>query len=366
MYLYQTKSRIAYSDQKIYNADIEGFDTFRALNFYDLDETLGAITKLITVGDNVFCIQEAAYSYIPVDAQIIETADAVDLSIRSGEVIGIPNYINTNNGSQHIKTIQQTGNGFYFFDYKNKVLINNTGGKEQIVSDSGMLDRFNDIAHTAWTKYGHQPSDLVGIYDSKNRQYILAKRRVDDDIQTDSLEFTYLYDEKLGVWTNRLCEEGATSVSLFGGVTGKYGDLYLIGTEKGVTNAVSISTMYTGSLGTFFGVSQPAYIKYVVNSIPDLPKTFDSIIVNANAEVTDIDISVPLNDGISYSTNIATFSDVESLYKAKTLRNTTSIGGKTGQRMRGLYAYCTINFDQTKETTLNSVLTRFRPSNRGI
>jgi hypothetical protein len=78
-----------------------------------------------------------------------------------------------------------------------------------------------------------------------------------------------------------------------------------------------------------------------------------------------MDVVVPLNAGVSYTTVISTLTDVESLYKAKMLRNTTSIGGKVDQRMRGLHAEYTINFGST-ETKINSILTRYRPSNRGI
>jgi hypothetical protein len=89
------------------------------------------------------------------------------------------------------------------------------------------------------------------------------------------------------------------------------------------------------------------------------------MIVNADNVLGNIDVTVPLNAGVSYTTVIATLTDIESLYKAKMLRNTTSIGGKINQRMRGLYAEYTINFGST-ETKINSILTRYRPSNRGI
>jgi hypothetical protein len=365
--LTETKSRIAYSDQKIYNADIEGFDTYRALNFYDLDETLGAITKLITVGNNVFCVQEAAYSYIPIDSQVIETADATNLSVRSGEVIGIPNYINTNNGSQHVKTVIQTGDGFYFFDYKNKVLVKSVGGQEEIVSDKGIIDKFNDIYHDTYAKRGFEKNELVGIYDSKNRKYILTKRYFTDGTYGDVPQFAYVYDEKMGVWTTQWNVGGSTPTSILGGVTSKYGNLYLIGTQNGVTNPVQVSTMYTGNFGTFFGIAQSMYIDFVVNPMSDLPKTFDSIIVNSDSPLSAITLTVPLPSGLSYNTGSMSLNitDVENLYKLKTIRNITSIGGKTGQRMRGLYGEYVITFPTT-EAKLNSVLTRYRPSNRGI
>jgi hypothetical protein len=362
--LTETKSRIAYSDQKVYNADIEGFDRFPALNYYDLDESYGGITKLLNSGDRVYCIQEAAYSYVPINANVIQTADATNLSVRSGEVIGQPQYINTKNGSQHPKTVQEVSGGFYFFDFKNKVLVKTTGGQEIIVSDNGLIDKINDIGFPGQPMFGHEASELLGIHDSKNRKYILAKRKYVNLSTSD--EFAYVYDERLGAWTGRWCMEGSTSASILGGVTSRHGDLMLIGTEEGTTNPVQISSMYTGSIGTFFGVAQPAYLRYVVNPVPDLAKTFDSIIVNSNAELTSLGIIVPLNDSALYSTAITDFDDIESLYKAKTLRNTIPIGGKTGQRMRGRYAYCLITFDQTKDTKLNSILTRYRPSNRGI
>jgi hypothetical protein len=364
--LTETKSRIIYSDQKIYNADIEGFDRFPALNYYDLDESFGGITKMLISGDNAFVIQENAYAYLPIDSNIIESADAINLSIRSGEIIGIPKYVNTTNGCQHIRTIQQHGNSFFFFDYKNKLLIKSMGGEEQVISDIGLIDLFNDIEHTIYAKRGYEANEIVSFYDSKNRIYGISKRMFEDGVYGDVPEFTYIYDDKIGGWTTRWNQEGATTVSIYGGVTSKYGDLFLIGKELGPTNPVSISTMHTGNICEFFGVSQPIYIDFIVNPVVEFPKTFDTIIINSDGPLTSLTMSVPTPDG-TYTTGAMSLAinDVESLYKLKSIRNTATVNGKTGQRLRGLYSEYRIIFPTT-ETKLNNVITRYRPSNRGL
>jgi hypothetical protein len=357
-------SRIAYSDQKIYNSDIEGFDRFRVASFYDLDETHGAITKLVTVSDNLYAIQESAYAYVPIDASVIETADAANLAVRAGDIIGIPKYLNTSVGCQHQRTVDQGASFFMFFDYKNKLLVRSRNGEEEIVSDKGLIDLLNDIDNA--NQRGVKESDISGFYDNRNRTYLLHKRHIVDSGSGDVNGFAYLYDDKVGAWVSKWCSGGTNEASIYGGMQTKDGEIYLIGKILGASNVVQLSTMHTGSIGTFFGEAQPAYVKFIVNPEADIPKTFDSVIVNSDSEVDDMSIEVPLKDGVSYNSTISDFDEVESLYKAKLIRNTTSIGGKTGQRMRGLFAYYTLNFDQTQQTSLNSVLTRVRPSNRGI
>jgi hypothetical protein len=357
-------SRIAYSDQKVYNADIEGFDRFRALSIYDLDESLGKLTKLITVDDSLYAIQENSYAYVPIDSSIIETADAANLAVRAGEIIGIPKYLSTSLGSQHQRTIVQGNHSLFFFDYKNKLIVRSRQGEEQFISEIGVIDGINDIDNV--DLHGVRECDISAFYDERNRKYILSKKYVVDSVDGDVAGFTWVFDERTGVWVSKWCEGGASEASINGGVQTMHGEVFLLGKVLGASNDIYLSSMYTGNIGTFFGIAQPAYFSYVVNPMPDLPKTFDSIIINSDSEVSDLTMSVPINDGVSYTTTISDFDDVESLYKAKVLRNTTSIGGKTGQRMRGRYGYCTINFDQTQQTSITSILTRVRPSNRGI
>ena len=109
-------ARIMYSDQKIYNSDIEGFDIFRVGNIYDLDESNGSLMKLQEANDNMFALQESALLHIPIKAQIIETTDGSNLTVRSGEIIGIPNKINTLYGTQSPKTVKTDGGVIFFID----------------------------------------------------------------------------------------------------------------------------------------------------------------------------------------------------------------------------------------------------------
>jgi hypothetical protein len=365
--LTETKSRIAYSDQKIYNADVEGFDTYSALSFYDLDETYGGITKLIAAGDNVFAIQEYAYAYIPVDSQIIESADAVNLAIRSGEIIGIPKYINTTSGALHSRTVVQNGVDFFFFDFKNKLLIKNSNGEQSIISDNGLIDKVNDIKGSAAQPLdGLEDHALFSFYDSKNRLYYLCKRNTESP---DSSGYGFIYDDKFGVWVSRYGWDGSsTEVAPYAGVTDRYGELYTIGKRVGATYNVRLELMGGGPTGQLWGAQQVASVTFIQNPMYDIPKTFDSMIINSDNALNTLAMTVNNPAGVFYLTSntLSSLTDVEGLYKLKILRNLIPIGGKTGQRMRGLAASTQITFPAASQAKLNSVITRYRPSNRGI
>src|SRR5690606_34150860 len=110
------KARGIFSDQKIYNTFIEGFDVFRALSTFDMEETYGGITKLALQGDTLIGIQEKALAILPVDANIIETTDGTTQSIRSSVVVDTPRYISRQYGSQHLKGITQIDSALFIPD----------------------------------------------------------------------------------------------------------------------------------------------------------------------------------------------------------------------------------------------------------
>ena len=96
-------ARVAFSNQKVYQTDITGFDLFPVGNTQDLEETYGGVTKLSLSGDNLIGLQQRAIVYLPVDASVISTTDADSLSIRSGVVVDTPNYISRQYGCNHLR-----------------------------------------------------------------------------------------------------------------------------------------------------------------------------------------------------------------------------------------------------------------------
>lgn len=136
--VFRTKysSRLFFSDVKILQTNIEGFSRFRVLNFYDLEESKGSITKIVNHKGNLVGVQESAFCYIPFDTNQIEAQDGISLSIRSGSVVGLPQYVD-DYGSRYIRSVLANPYGLYFADIDNSsVIVVNEGVSR--VNDAGI------------------------------------------------------------------------------------------------------------------------------------------------------------------------------------------------------------------------------------
>lgn len=109
-------SRILYSAPKIYNSQFDEFDTFPVGNTKDLDETYGDIAGFGIAYDNLYAVQERGACYLPIQKNVIETADGNELSIRSNDFVGIPKYLTTKYGAKSFDKVCSTGSSVVFLD----------------------------------------------------------------------------------------------------------------------------------------------------------------------------------------------------------------------------------------------------------
>lgn len=148
-------ARIVYSDQRLYQADgtgfvdTDGFNTFRTLNRFDLDEKYGAITALMDFGDDgIHSVQEFKIRFDPVGRDIAETADGKVLVLGSASVIGRGGfYFGYDNGSQHIRTIKQHNGVCFMVDAKKRevLMFGSRGSGFKVISDVRATSYFNKV-----------------------------------------------------------------------------------------------------------------------------------------------------------------------------------------------------------------------------
>ncbi len=165
-------ARIVFSDKKILQSNIIGFNRFRALNLKDLEETFGGITKIIRSKDgNMYVLQEGAVRYIPVSREIIEfqSGETKELRTASAVIGDVSRYITTERGCQHIRTVKRGTNFIYFADARHKkVLRFTTGSQLETISDKGMYDFFFDKLSR---KEDIPENALMGGYDNNREEY---------------------------------------------------------------------------------------------------------------------------------------------------------------------------------------------------
>jgi hypothetical protein len=354
--------RIAYSDQKVYLSDAEGFDRFRVLSIYDQNETYGAVSSLPVMGDKLYSIQEKSLSYIPIDADVIESADGVNISIRSGEVIGTPIYIDTVHGTQHPKTVKKDKDTFYFVDKQKSEVCLVTDGGVTLLSRVLMESYFTDMLSRVTTH-----SDLSAVYDNKKKEYWVTHRNND----------TAVYNAMGNVWTARYPEDSSSNT--LGGLRVQ-DKMYVagLGSAAGVSNLathdVMMKTVYdTGAIGQWWNTQYTGFVKFYVNPEPEAIKTFDAYNIISTREEHPESFIVYLNDGTQVRGDLTgsnlqyregSWRDKMPRVKDKSTDGgatwATAPAGEIGKRLRGTHGLIALEFDTANKSGTTSVLTKYR------
>jgi hypothetical protein len=350
------KARVVYSDLKIYNSDIQGFDIFRVGNFTDLEENKGAITKLAMARDNLYAIQETGVVYLPTSQAQLQQTDAGILAVGTGDVISRPIVIDQARGGQHMNAVIETGAVIFFPDNINKNVY--------ILQEQAPLRSINElnVDTTFGTLFeGTIPENqLVGVRDPFNREFWLVD---------NANNKCYVFSEKVseqGTWMSNYefyDADNSLSSKCVAGIAGN-NNLYLVG-DKTVSGYSELTShaMYKGPMHSHFGVTVTPRVSFVVNPDSDISKTFDNQAFVTTNRLDSIDRTVERETELGPQVSPTQSLDVppvEGNYRRKTLRDSA------GARLRGLRMLCTVFWKtgSTDSATLSSVLTKYRWSAR--
>lgn len=321
-----------YSDQKVYGTDIDGFDIIRAASTFDLEETYGGITKLALAGDNLYALQEGATVFLPVDADNISTTDGETLSIRSGEVVGLPTYISRQYGCQHTAAAKITDRSVFFPDNNNQCVIKLEEGIS-LISEKGAIGLFN-------TLFSDDLTDIRGLWDNNRKQYW---------VYTPTK--CYVWDERLQLWVSNLQFEDRLKGGVF-----TDNRLYLVGD----TGDLDVYTMYTGDYNDLMGAVVPN-VEFSVSPDFDVPKTFDNVVIYSSAILDTVDMRTESDSGLNQNVlGMIIANNREGNYRIPVLRD-----GSNG-RLRGLRAIAKFYWPASGKISLSQVVTKYRHSARMI
>lgn len=342
-------ARGVYSDQKVYQTGINGFDRVRSGNIFDLEETYGGITKLALAGDNLIAIQEKATAYVPVDADVIETADATTLAIRSSEITGVPLYLSRLYGSSHTKSVINVDKSVIFADNRNEAVLKLSGQDLEIISEKGAIGTFNNWLGTPIPK-----NELYAGYDAIKRHYwLFSKTQTEGDNM-----MCEVWDDRLGVWVGQF--EFATASPLCDMVTAN-NTVYVVGDDG---TDLNIYKMYEGTYNSLCGVTVTPSIKFVVNDKFELPKTFDNFIVYASDKLATVAIQAEKEPGVTGNEVSGIILDKDRREGSYRVQIPYDVNNA---RVRGTRADVTVVWNTSdKKVTLSGVATKYRISNMSI
>ena len=361
-------ARLIFTDTKIYQSNIPGFDTFRTLSFYDLDETYGGITKLAQAGDETYALQDRAIVYIPIGTKVLEAAEAGAISVTSGDYINQPIYVSVKRGCQNRGAVVETGDSIFFPDVFNKSIYQISNKNLKSLSDQRISSTVRELFDSTLAASNEERA-LRGFYDPYKGEYWLYNNNWTSFMSG----FCYVYNEKFDCW---VCHLDTTDTPVYGAVTIN-DNVYLLGkdfrAENPYLNKIWAYSMYTG-FQMFMGKTKQASVTFVVNPDVEAGKTFDNLVFNSSDRLSgytgtvDNEFSLVgpvqqvMGDGLDIDPRDGT-------YRVKALRDVY-----TGNRVRGKYMSVQINWQATKffppvsnlftPTTLSSVLTKYRISQR--
>lgn len=338
----ELKSRIMYSDIKLYQTQTEGFDIFRVLNYYDLLEGQGKITKLVVLGDSLYALQDSAVNYLGLGERVLETTDANQLSVRTGDVVGNVITIDNRRGCQHLRSVVNAGNAIFFADVANKSVNKLQGQQLELISSSGLESTFRTLFSSTQLE-----KNLIGVYDPIKKEYWIG---------TSAGTYCYIWNDALELWVSNY--EFANNNLLGGLYTNK--KMYVIGAGTD-TNTISVHEMYTGANTYFMGVYVVPEVTFIVNPEPDIAKRFDAVLINSSDRLNNLNMTVEreaiLGTQVATGIDLATVSSRgEGNFKVKTLRDAS------GARLRGLNSVYNIEWQSSvsaPQVSLASVLSSY-------
>lgn len=336
-------SRIVFSDVKVYQTEIEGFDTFRVLNVYDLQETNGPLYKLILAGDALIAIQQQAVHYLGVGERQVETRDGSTLVVGTGDVIGDVRTVSTQYGTQHPASVVSDGSSVYFFDNLNQAVLQLSGVGLEVLSLAGVWSILRQHLNTIVPE-----ADIVGVYDAIRREYWVA------DI-SGSLCLVYNINKGLWVSNYEFANKGLLAAARINQV------LYVIGLLP--TNDLSISKMYSGVPGQIMGVYRVPRVTFVVNDALETPKTFDNLSIIATGRLDTADVEVEretlLGNQLISGINLNVTSRGQNMYVVPIPYDVNR------SRARGTRALVTLKWvsgASASPVSVTTVLTKYRQS----
>jgi hypothetical protein len=332
-------ARLVFTDQKIYNTDEVGFDIFRVLNFLDLEESGGPVTKLAVETDNLYAIQEKSIVRLPAGETQISATDSGQLAVGISGFFGKPIIVDNKRGGQHLRSIVETGDVIYVPDNIGKSIYTLSGGDIQNISDLNNATLFREKFAASLNK-----RELTGIYDDTHGEYWIV-----------GPNFAQRFNEKRKQWIGNyeFPEE-----SLQGGVYTNQG-LYLLGK---ISDQISVYTMYTGAANSLFGTVTTPRLVYVVNPVDTVTKKFTNQAYIASERLATADFiverEVELADQVVSGTNIAVNSQGGN-YRIKLPR------AAGNEKLRGLRMIVTTKWKTDGSySSLSSILTKYQLESR--
>jgi len=370
-------ARLIYSDVRSADLGVDGFSRFRALNYFDMDERYGKVTKIALLNDAEPIIgQDDAVSLLYVNKSLTTLQDNEVLTVQGGTYISEnspPRYLTTNYGVELIRCMIPTESGVYVLDTKRGILMNISDGAK-IVTLARMEEEFRtkfSKTNVPWLENSIEMSyDRV----DKNLYIIGFLRDADNPYTTKDTNVWMTYNAKLDAFVSNL------DWDLNGnGHGGKYGNrplyifdlngsTYMLQSHSG-SQAHNMLDLHINqwkggnnylSLLTGNHLKQvSAEIEYVFNKDVNEPKVLDIVGINSQSLFSQYNVTV-YNDTSTLASD-TTGNQTSNIVSRLGMVTANIIRGTSDKRLVGAYHVIKLFFNNTGSAiNLRSAVNQFR------
>lgn len=317
-----------------------------------LDIQNGSIQKLFSEDSALNVFQEEKVSWIPVDKDIIYTAEGEGISASANVFLGDTVSYTGNYGiSTHPESFASYAGRKYFADAQKGVVLRLSRDGITEVSNYGMRSYFRDNmsrikrVYGAWDAYGQDY--VISLYEPIDEVNNNFTDYDDTHLYFGSLYRTLVFDESVNGWVSHRSYPAVFAGSLDSSFyTFNFGDLYKQNsTAAGVLN------------NNFHGTQYNSEVSLIFNDVPSQSKVFSSInyegdsgwsITNIETDVdTGMDISSTLTQSTDSIIYLSGFQKMDGKYNSNIINTSSAepgeiVFGNDISGVKGFFAKFTI------------------------
>ena len=346
-------NRIMFSNINITDSFTNGYRTFQGLSYKDYDKQYGPITKLISLGQNIFVVMEHGLGLVPVNPKAL-------MQTTTGETIHIYGYgvlpdemtiISQDYGSKYEHSVIRTPIGIYGIDVDAKKIwrFSDKQGFETI-SDMKIETYLKDFLSSRQIEMG--TSDIRTHYNGKKGDLMFAwYPKVNENPA-----YMICYNERQNIWTTKYDWYPIVSENI-------NDEFYSLNNEAIWDHAEDVGYNNT-HVSSWYDNNHKFEFEFVVSDPIGVNKVFDNLqIISNNVQPDEMEITVIGDDYVFKRTPVDLTSghkerrEYEDIFKIHT---TSDIHGdlestqtETEHSPKGHY-----HFDKRLN---QSVLTKWQP-----
>ena len=375
------KGSIAFSDTYIEGTKVNGLSSFQPLNTDNISIENGALRRLILTSKTqaegsimlAICEEETLSVYLGESVLTSSTGQNTAIAT-SSNTIGQINALKGGYGTINPESVVEYRGEVYWFDANagcwvfysvNGIHSLNKGKTERFAKLYS--DKYKSLTSAEIEALGNRPL-IIGGVDIYHKEILWSIPKVGTNpngtITDTGMDYPY----------DLLDYQGKTIV-----FKGAFIGSYSYNAESFVSIGNTLFYFYQGNIfecnqtsiyNNFSGVQQKARIMFAINAEPSTPKVLSGISVESNVSPDYVHFRSEYPDIQSSDLVAADFTEKEGIYYASALRdrlspNTTGTYDEKlfkGDKVRGTYIYCLIEFWTSELVQLKAVNVSFADS----